>query len=144
MGTQQFLLLLLVLVLIGIAVVVGISLANDAAIDSNRQVVMIDLHHLASLARKHYRTPTFMGGGGGTFDNFEMPPGFAYNLDGDFQTLGTNAPPGNAYGWYKKKGGSSNEITFEGIGKEVGRDDTNPIRVEATVSISIIQLEELN
>ncbi len=130
MGQQQLLLISLGVIIIGIAVAVGISLFVDAAQASNRDAVTMDLYHLATIAQKHYRTPTLLGGGGNQFDNFTFPPILAQNANGTYEHI--------------KQDHSDNHIHFEGTGIEPGWDGTNVIRVEVRVEIDTVRLIEHN
>ena len=67
MGQQQLLLIVLSVIIVGIAVVVGINMFNDQAASSNLDGITADLVNLASRAQQHFRRPTAMGGGGGSF-----------------------------------------------------------------------------
>ncbi|MEE9225821.1 MAG: hypothetical protein V3U68_06485 [Bacteroidota bacterium] len=130
MGQQQLLLILLALIILALAVVAGFWFFQDTAADLNRQAVIIDLRHLASIARKHYRTPASIGGGGNTFKNFTVSAHLAENANGTYQQI----DPGH----------NTDHIHFEGIGIEKGNDGINPIRIEARIEIDEIKLEEQN
>ena len=130
MGTQQLLLIILGVIIVAIAVAVGISFFVDAAQASNRDALSMDLYHLATIAQKHYRTPTSLGGGGNQFDNFAFPPILAENDNGTYQHI--------------KQSHSGNHIHFEGTGIETGRDGIHVIRVEVRVEIDTVRLIEHN
>ncbi|MFQ5799129.1 MAG: hypothetical protein ACE5H0_10645 [Bacteroidota bacterium] len=130
MGQQQLLVIVLALIIVALAIVTGFWLFQDAAADANRQAVIIDLHHLASIARKHYRTPVSLGGGGNTFQNFTVSPHLAENANGTYQQI--------------KPGHDTDHIHFEGIGVEKGNDGINPIRIEIRIEINEIKLTEQN
>ncbi len=68
MGQQQLLLVVLGVIVVSIAVAVGITMFSESAAASNRDAVIGDLQHLAQSAQQFYRRPTFMGGGGDSFD----------------------------------------------------------------------------
>ena len=68
MGQQQLLLVILGVIVVSIAVAVGITMFSDSAASSNRDAVVLDLQNLAQRAQQFYRRPTFMGGGGNSFD----------------------------------------------------------------------------
>lgn len=131
MGQQQLLLIILALIVVAIAIVVGLGLFEDEAAASNRQAIIKDLHHLASLARKYYRTPTSVGGGGGTFEGFQMSPGMKQNANA-------------AYDIFKKDHTGTNHMHFQGIGNEKGKDGTNPIRIELKVWLDDYELRPHN
>jgi hypothetical protein len=55
-------------IVVAIAVAVGITMFVDSAASSNRDALTSDLQNLAQRAQQFYRRPTFMGGGGNSFD----------------------------------------------------------------------------
>ena len=67
MGQTQILFIVLSVIIVGIAVAVGITQFGSNATQANRNAVLLDLNDIAMKAQTWYRTPTSMGGGGGTF-----------------------------------------------------------------------------
>jgi Tfp pilus assembly protein PilE len=115
MGQQQLLLIVLSVIIVGIAVVVGINMFNDQAASSNLDALTADLMNLASRAQQHFRRPTAMGGGGGTFALLtNNAAGLAY--------LTTQPTNENAtYNVYTA--GNATSVTIQGIGNEDGDGD---------------------
>lgn len=68
MGQQQLMLIILGVIVVGIAVTLGITMFSDSSIDANRDALTNDLTNLASRAHQYYRRPTYLGGGGNSFD----------------------------------------------------------------------------
>jgi hypothetical protein len=67
-GQQQLLLIILSVIIVGIAVTLGITMFSDSSIDANRDALTNDLTNLASRAHQFYRRPSYLGGGGNSFD----------------------------------------------------------------------------
>ncbi len=130
MGYQQLLLIVLVLIVVAIAIMIGLELFMDSASQANRDAILLDLYYLANVAQKHYRTPLFMGGGGNSFRNFTMPTTYTRNENGTYQHI--------------KQSHAKNHIHFEGVGRERGRDGSNPIRVEVRVEIDTVMIYDYN
>lgn len=118
MGQQQLLLIVLSVIIVGIAVVVGINMFNDQAASSNLDAVTADLVNLASRAQQHYRRPTAMGGGGGSFALLTADAaGMAY----------LTTQPSNENGDYTiSTAGNATSVSLQGVGTEDGDgDNTN-------------------
>ena len=112
MGQQQLLLIVLSVIIVGIAVVVGINMFNDQAASSNLDGLTADLVNLASRAQQHFRRPTAMGGGGGSFVLLTAnPAGLAY----------LTTQPVNENGTYNVQvAGTATTVTVRGLGVEDG------------------------
>jgi Tfp pilus assembly protein PilE len=135
MGQQQLLLIVLSVIIVGIAVVVGINMFNDQAASSNLDAVTADLVNLASRAQQHFRRPTAMGGGGGSFALLtNNAAGLAY----------LTTQPTNDNGTYSiSTAGNATSVTLQGVGVEDGDGDgvncTARIQVWAdSVALSVI------
>ena len=115
MGQQQLLLIVLSVIIVGIAVVVGINMFNDQAASSNLDAVTADLVNLASRAQQHFRRPTAMGGGGGSFELLAASStGLAY----------LTTQPTNENGTYSiSSAGTPTTVSIQGIGTEDGDGD---------------------
>jgi len=125
MGQQQLLLIVLSVIIVGIAVVVGINMFNDQAASSNLDAVSADLINLASRAQQHYRRPTAMGGGGGSFALLTA------NATG-LEYLTTQ--PTNENGTYSiSAAGNATSVSVQGIGTEDG--DGDGANCQATVQV---------
>jgi hypothetical protein len=119
MGGQQLLLIILGFLLIGIAIAVGISLFNDNSVSQSRDAITNEMVRLAARAQQFYRTPKSMQGGGHSFNGL--------NSIRDL-TSGGNGIVGT---YSLVNDGTS--ITITGIGRDVGRDGVNPVRVVVVV-----------
>jgi Tfp pilus assembly protein PilE len=84
MGQQQLLIIILTVIVVGLAIVVGINLFQASSVDANRTAVLADLQNIASLAEAHWKKPEEMGGGGNSFDGFELPKGLEANANGTY------------------------------------------------------------
>jgi hypothetical protein len=115
MGQQQLLLIVLSVIIVGIAVVVGINMFNDQAASSNLDGLTADLVNLASRAQQHFRRPTAMGGGGGSFALLtQNAAGLAY----------LTTQPTNENGTYNiQVAGNATTVQVRGIGTEDGDGD---------------------
>jgi hypothetical protein len=125
MGQQQLLLIVLSVIIVGIAVIVGINMFNDQAASSNLDAITADLVNLASRAQQHFRRPTAMGGGGGSFALLTAnAAGLAFlttqptNENGDYDIL---------------TAGTATTVTLQGIGGEDG--DGNGTMCTANVQV---------
>lgn len=115
MGQQQLLLIVLSVIIVGIAVVVGINMFNDQAASSNLDAVTADLVNLASRAQQHFRRPTAMGGGGGSFALLTAnAAGLAF----------LTTQPTNENGVYTiSTAGTATTVSVQGVGTEDGDGD---------------------
>ncbi|RJP81390.1 MAG: hypothetical protein C4524_01955 [Candidatus Zixiibacteriota bacterium] len=115
MGQQQLLLIVLSVIIVGIAVVVGINMFNDQAANSNLDGISADLVNLASRAQQHYRRPTAMGGGGGSFALLTAnAAGLAY----------LTTQPTNENGTYSiSTAGTAAHVVLTGVGTADGDGD---------------------
>lgn len=107
MGQQQLLLIVLGVIVVGIAIVVGIQLFNTSSVQANRDAVISDINHLASLSVEFYKKPASMGGGGNNFTGYAIPAELDTTANGVFSITAA----GNATG-----------ITFGAKGTEYAED----------------------
>jgi hypothetical protein len=119
MGGQQLLLIVLGFLLVGVAIAIGISLFNDNSISHSRDAITNEMVRLAARAQQYYRTPKSMQGGGNSFNGLN-----------DIRELTTG---GNGIVATYSLANDGNSITLTGIGKDVGRDGVNPVRVVVVV-----------
>jgi len=122
MGQQQLLLIALGIIIVGIAVIVGLGQFSTSAAQSNRDLLYSDLNFISSIARAHYMKSVEMGGGGHTFDNFNIPTGLLENANGTFE--------------HTQTGHNTDHIHFTGTGTELGEDGVNFIEIEIRITIS--------
>jgi len=100
-------------IVVAIAVAVGITMFAEGAASSNRDAVINDLEALASRAQQFYHRPSFMGGGGNSFNR----------LTAGAITLLT-ASPTDANGSYSIEvpgsgNGTSALVVIKGVGTEI-------------------------
>ncbi|PJA96362.1 MAG: hypothetical protein CO129_06935 [Ignavibacteriales bacterium CG_4_9_14_3_um_filter_34_10] len=116
MGQQQLWYILLGLIVVAIAVSLGIVLYREHAIDQKRNNVINDCVHLAAIAQQYYLKPREYGGGGKSFNHWEIP----------------NVLVTNANGHYEITSIESQEVIILGTGNEVVTGDDS-LKVEITI-----------
>jgi len=82
MGQQQLLLIILGVIIVGIAIAVGLSMFTAQSVGANRDAIISDLTNLAANAYQYRIRPTTMGGGGGSYVGYALPPSLASNENG--------------------------------------------------------------
>lgn len=82
MGQQQLLLIILGVIIVGIAIAVGLSMFTAQSVGANRDAIIADLTNLAANAYQYRIRPTTMGGGGGSYVGYTLPPSLASNENG--------------------------------------------------------------
>ena len=105
MGQQQFLLIVLGVVITLVAIAAGLYLYQVSKTDQNKNAIINDLSNIASLAQQHRIRTDDIGGGGGTFSDF--------NGNNEFQIPDILRENGNA--WYEIKDISELEVTFRAV-----------------------------
>jgi len=88
MGQQQLLLIILGVIIVGIAIAVGLTMFTAQSVGSNRDALISDMTNLAANAYQYRVSPTTMGGGGGEYSAYVIPPSLTTNENGSY-TLGT-------------------------------------------------------
>ena len=73
MGQQQLLLVVLGVIIVGTAIIAGIDLFQGNFVESHRNELTNECLHLASLAQTYYLKPTVLGGGGRSYENWQIP-----------------------------------------------------------------------
>ena len=130
MGQQQLLLIVLGVIIVGIAIVVGINLFNANAVSSNRDGVLSDLQNLAAIAHQFYVKPSAMGGGENSFVGITQAwmdaneSGLESNANGNYTVSTAGAGTGTA-----------STVTFQGIGKQLGKDGKTGITMQILVRV---------
>ena len=127
MGQQQLLLIILGIVVIAIAVAIGISLFRAHAISSKRDILTNETINMAAQAISYYKRAKEFGGGGKSFEGWEIP----------FQVQNT------INGSYVISERSDDKITITATGTEVvtGNDS---IKVKTVVYEDRYQVEIIN
>ena len=117
MGQQQLLLIVLALIIVAIAIAISISLFRSNAIEQKRDILVEETTSLGVMALQYFKKPTELGGGGKSFEGWEIPSQMVTTINGNFMRANVTA----------------DEITIIGTGSEVvtGGDS---IKVETYVS----------
>jgi hypothetical protein len=89
-----------------------------------------DLVNLAARAQQHYRRPTALGGGQGSFATCTLAQ--------------LTTKPSNANGSYVLTGPSATQVTLTGTGVENGNDGTTPVVVTMIVYADSMNTTVLN
>lgn len=82
MGQQQFLLIVLSVIIVGISITIGVILFNENAMEQKRNEIINECTLVASEAQLYYRKPISLGGGGKSFNGWEIPDQFASTVVG--------------------------------------------------------------
>jgi len=82
MGQQQLLLIILGVIIVGIAIAVGLSMFTAQSVGANRDAIIADLTNMAANAYQYRIRPTTMGGGGGSYVGYGIPPSLSSNENG--------------------------------------------------------------
>ena len=69
MGMKQLILLILATLMVAFSIIIGFSLFNKEAYNSEKSALLSDIHYVASSAMTYWRKPAPLGGGGRTFKN---------------------------------------------------------------------------
>lgn len=115
MGSQQLLIIVLVVFVAGLAIVTGIRLVAAFNQSNERDMVLVQMQTVVGEAKKYYSKPRSIGGGEGSFENFEAAARFTVT---DRIRIYPNIQP-------------PNKIIFVGYGSVVGFDGQNPVQVVA-------------
>jgi hypothetical protein len=106
MGQQQLLLIVLGVIIVGIAIVAGIQIFETQSEESTKDEIVAHCVNIASHAQQYFKKPAAMGGGNGSFAD--------YNTKSFQYTKLNSTQNGN----YSIKGASSTAITIEGTPKQ--------------------------
>jgi hypothetical protein len=127
LGTHQIMLVILSVVLMGIAIAFGLFMFRMHAVNTNRQLMINDMNFLGAEALRFWRTPRSMGGGAPDItSNDQERLEFFLHWSGS-----TNR---TASGTYSILANDDGTLDIIGIGTELGRDSTNPVRAIMTVN----------
>lgn len=109
--------IVLALIIIAIAIAVSIELFKTNAIEQKRDLLIEETSSLAAMAIQFYKKPKELGGGGNSFENWQIPPQMVVTFNGNFMTADIQAQ----------------EVRIIGTGSEVvtGNDS---IKVETIVT----------
>jgi len=134
MGQQQILLIILGAIVVGIAILIGVMLFQDNASAANRDAVINDMTHFASMAQAYYRKPRVLGGGGHSFGGLKMSNLTSANLS-------PRSPNGTYVLTPDPVGGNPSYVTLTGTGVEVGNDPTQPVKVVMRVYADSVKVD---
>ena len=133
MGQQQLLLLTLAAILVGIGVLLGINMFQENAAQANMDAVIQRSLTLGSQAQAWYKRPVAMGGGGQSFNGFDL-------RDLGFSTVGDTTEDGT----FLVSTASGTSCVIIGTGKEDLDADGNPVQVTITVSSNSASVTDVN
>jgi hypothetical protein len=145
MGSQQLLLIILGVIIIAIGVAVGLTLFKSHSSDADRNQIITQIMSLSLKAQIYYRKPVSLGGGGGSFQNFGLTSLDTGDASGSYSVRHV-LPRGTSY----VAGGSvpihppASTIYIVGCGKEIGNNETDPVKAYAAVSQDSIAVVILN
>ena len=87
MGQQQLLIIALAVIIVAAAIVMGINIYNAHSIQTNRDAMLNNLQHVATLTQQYYKKPRMLGGGGGNYTGVDnsgvIPTGLVANDNGN-------------------------------------------------------------
>ena len=112
MGQQQLLLLVLASIVVSVATYTGVRLFEIHNQEQNRNRIQTELMHIYVMAAEYKMKPTSLGGGGGSYNGFELPNTFIIEPDV----------------WYWV-GPSNQTLQMFAYGTVTGNDGRNPVRV---------------
>jgi hypothetical protein len=72
--------------IIGIAILAGTGFFQADEIDSNKKAMINDIHHVAANAVRYYRRIPALGGGGYSYNGYNVPIQYQSNLNGRYST----------------------------------------------------------
>jgi len=116
MGQQQLLLIILGVIIVGIAIAVGLSMFTAQSVGANRDAIIADMTNLAANAYQYRIRPTTMGGGGGSYVGYTIPPSLASNENGVYALSGS--PSATTVGF----AGTSSQYTTDSVTGTYGSD----------------------
>ncbi|OGV02255.1 MAG: hypothetical protein A3J84_07595 [Ignavibacteria bacterium RIFOXYA2_FULL_37_17] len=96
----------------------GVSVFNASSMQANRDALIADGTNITSLAQQYYRKPLKIGGGGNSFKGFEIPESLVKTENGSYHIIINN----------------SKSLTITCVGKELGKDGRNFVRVVFVIS----------
>lgn|SRR5690606_24571578 len=90
MGQQQLLLIVLGVIIVGVAVVTAIILFRANAVETKRDIILNEAMNIAMMAQEYYKKPKILGGGGGTFTDWNMPDKMSNTAAGSYSATITD------------------------------------------------------
>ncbi|HMU42055.1 MAG TPA: hypothetical protein PKA80_02035 [Ignavibacteriaceae bacterium] len=126
MGQQQLLLIVVGLIVVAIAVAFAITLFRQHAADTKRDIVMNECMNLGNMAMTFYEKPKTFGGGGFSFEGWDIPDQLATTSSG-----------------YYVASVEASKVIIIGTGNDVVNDDDS-VKVQTTVEPNSVTSEILN
>ncbi len=117
MGQQQLLMIVLAIIIVGLAIAVSIALFRQNAIESKRDILIEETTSLGAMAIQYYKKPVAIGGGGRSFDGWEIPTQMVHTFNGNFMIAEV----------------TPQQVKITGTGSEVVTGDDS-IKVETVVT----------
>jgi len=84
MGQQQLILIMLGVIIVGIAIAVGIGLFQGTSVNANKNAIINDLMNIGQYANRYRLRPEPLGGGGRTYNGFNLPQNLRSNENADY------------------------------------------------------------
>lgn len=141
MGTQQLLYVVLGLIIVGVAIAVAFSMVKEEAVQRARDSLQNDISLVIMKVQEYYRKSSLQGGGGNSFSGLtpdKIRLSRAKNIESANELWVT------ANGTYTLATVSADSVVLEGIGVEVGMDDTNPVMIRTIVRPSAFVIVTIN
>ena len=115
MGQQQLLLIVLGAIIVDIPIITAIVLFRSSAVENKRDLIFNELMNVALMAQEYYKNPIILGGGGGSFTNWQLPSDLSNTPSGHYTAII-----------------QAEEITLNGTGNEVV-NGTDSVQVQLIV-----------
>lgn len=116
MGQQQLLLIVLGIIVVGIAVVISINIFRQSSVDQKRDLLVNESSSLSALALSYYKRAGSLGGGGNSFNGWNIPEQMKTTATGSFSAV--------IY---------SDSVVITGVGNEVVTG-TDSVKIKTIVS----------
>ena len=84
MGQQQLLLIVLGVIIVGIAILLGIAIFRQSSIDQKRDLLINEGLTVANNAREYFHKPIPYGGGGYSFNGWQIPSQMITSANGSY------------------------------------------------------------
>ncbi len=101
---------------------------NEAFKDANRGALLHQCATIATRSQNYYRKPKTLAGGALSFKGFKIRAGLRESHNGKFSTTAV----------------TDSTLVIVGIGKEIGDDNENPVKISMTVTPSAIATQIVN
>lgn len=115
MGQQQLILIMLGVIIIGVAIAVGISLFTGTSVKANRDAIINDLMNIAQYANRYRLRPEPLGGGGRTYNGFNLPQNLRENENADYSNY-TVTPQSITFTAVSKFGYGTISVLIDSLG----------------------------